>query len=166
MRVGIEYKPKEPRTHQIVPNAVKALRMSEDTGCENVGVIMDIGHSLIAKENPAEEAVYLMNKKRLFHLHSNDNYNDWDYDMLPASVHLWENLELFYWLDRLGYEGWINFDICPFREESFASCELSIRNTKRMVDYVQKLDVDLLSRSIGNNDAVASQQILWKALFD
>ena len=165
MKIGIEYKPKEPRTHQIVPNAVKALKMSEDTGYENVGVIMDIGHSLIAKENPAEEAVYLINRKRLFHLHSNDNYNDWDYDMLPASVHLWENLELFYWLDQLGYKGWINFDICPFREESYDSCELSIHHTKKMVEYVQKLDIDGLKRSINNNDAIGSQQILWKALF-
>ena len=89
VNIGIEYKPKEPRTHQIVPNASKALKLSKDTGLDNVGVIMDVGHSVLAHENPAEEAVYLMNENRLVHLHSNDNYGDWDYDMIPASVHFW-----------------------------------------------------------------------------
>ncbi|MFC1677785.1 sugar phosphate isomerase/epimerase family protein [Planctomycetota bacterium] len=165
INIGIEYKPKEPRTHQLVPNASKALKLSEDTGMDNVGVIMDVGHSFLAHENPAEEAVYLMNRNRLVHLHSNDNYDDWDYDMIPGSVHFWQNIELFYWLDKLGYQGWINFDICPFREESVKACTLSIRHTKKLVEFAQKLDSAIMDKSIANNDALAAQEYLWKILF-
>jgi xylose isomerase len=165
INIGIEYKPKEPRTHQIIPNSSKALKLSEDTGYENVGVIMDIGHSFLAHENPAEEAVYLMNKNRLVHLHSNDNYSDWDYDMIPGSVHFWENIELFYWLHELGYNGWINFDICPFREDSIKSCTLSIRHTKKIVEFVKKIETPVFERFIAKNDALAAQDYLWKLLF-
>ena len=164
IKIGIEYKPKEPRTHQLVPNAAKALQLSEDTGLENVGVIMDVGHSFLAHENPAEEAVYLMRRNRLVHLHNNDNYADWDYDMIPGSVHFWENIELFYWLNRLGYEGWINFDICPFREESIKSCTLSIRHTKQMIHFTQKMDTAVMDKFAANNDALGVQEYLWKML--
>ena len=164
INIGIEYKPKEPRTHQIIPSASKALKLSEETGFKNVGVIMDLGHSFLAHENPSEEAVYLMNKNRLVHLHSNDNYSDWDYDMIPGSVHFWENIELFYWLNELGYKGWINFDICPFREDSIKSCTLSIRHTKKMVEFVQKIDSSLFKKFIAENDALSTQDYLWRLL--
>ena len=162
--IGIEYKPKEPRTHQIVPNASKALKLAEDTMEKNVGVIMDIGHAFLANENPAEEAVYLMNSNRLVHLHSNDNYGDWDYDMIPASVHFWENVEIFYWLYKLGYNGWINFDICPFRVDSVKSCILSIKHTKKIIEFVKKLDFSKMEKFIGHNDAMATQEYLWDML--
>jgi sugar phosphate isomerase/epimerase len=165
INIGIEYKPKEPRTHQLVPNASKALKLSEDTGADNVGVIMDIGHSFLAHENPAEEAVYLMNRNRLVHLHSNDNYDDWDYDMIPGSVHFWQSIELFYWLIKLEYKGWINFDICPFREDAAKACTLSISHTKKLVEFAQKLNPVIMDKIIAQNDALSAQEYLWKLLF-
>ena len=65
INIGIEYKLKEPRTHQIIPSASKALKLSEETGFKNVGFIMDLGHSFLAHENPSVEAVYLINKNRV-----------------------------------------------------------------------------------------------------
>lgn len=163
--IGIEYKPKEPRTHQIISNASKALQLSEQVMEKNVGVIMDVGHSFLAHENPAEEAVYLMNKNRLFHIHSNDNYNDWDYDLIPGSVHFWEYIELFYWLDKLSFEGWINFDICPFRIDAVRSCNQSIKNTKILVDLAKKINVYNFDKLIKKGDPLSTQEYLWNALF-
>ena len=165
IKVGIEYKPKEPRTHQIIPNAVKALKLVKDTGQENVGVILDIGHSFIAKENPAEEAMHLLRENKLFHLHSNDNYSDWDYDLQPASVHFWENIEFFYWLNKLDYSGWINFDICPFRVNSTKSCTLSIRHTKKLVEFVKNIASEEFDRLISSGDTLSVQEFLWNKIF-
>ncbi len=161
IKVGIEYKPKEPRAHQIIPNATKALKLAKDTGQENVGVIMDIGHSFLANENPAEEAAYLINENKLFHLHSNDNYSDWDYDLQPASVHFWENIELFYWLNNLNHNGWINFDICPFRIDAIKSCYLSIKHTKKIVEFVKNIASDDLHNLISSGDTLSVQEFLW-----
>jgi sugar phosphate isomerase/epimerase len=162
INIGIEYKPKEPRTHQIVSNAEKALRICQETEQSNTGVIMDIGHSFLAGENPSEELVYLLNKGRLTHIHSNDNYSDWDYDMIPASVHFWENIEIFYWLFKLGYDGWINFDICPFRLDTIKSCNLCISSTKKIIEFIKELNVDSF---IECEDALSSMQYLWEKLF-
>lgn len=90
---------------------------------------------------------------------------DWDYDMLPASVHFWENIEIFYWLYRYEYNGWINFDICPFREDSIKSSMLSIKHIKKIVDFVKKINIKTFDKLIANNDAVATQEYLWDMLF-
>ena len=50
-------------------------------------------------------------------MHFNDNYRLWDDDMIVGSVHTIEYLELLYWLDRIGYDGYLSMDQYPYREE-------------------------------------------------
>jgi sugar phosphate isomerase/epimerase len=163
--VGIEYKTKEPRTHQFISSAAKASKISKETEMKNVGVVMDIGHSFLCGENPAEEVAYLMKENKLFHLHNNDNYNDWDYDMLPGSVHFWENIEVFYWLNKLGYNGWINFDIFPTRFDATKASSLCIKNTKKIVDFVTGLDEKLIQEYFNGDNVLDMQAYLWDKLF-
>ena len=54
MRFAIEYKLKEPRTHMFFCNAATTILAIQDMGVDNVGVVLDVGHSLFAKETPAE----------------------------------------------------------------------------------------------------------------
>ena len=164
-KIGIEYKIKEPRTHQIASTASKALKLAKDTGMDNVGVIMDIGHSFLCGENPAEEICYLMKEGKLFHLHNNDNYSDWDYDLLPASVHLWENIEAHYWLYRLGYDGWINFDIFPTRFDAIEASRISIEVTKKMIDFIKNLDDKKMQQMIQEENVLKMQAYLWERFF-
>ncbi len=166
MPFGIEYKAKEPRTHQIISNASNLTLLAQDTGLDNVGATMDFGHSIICGENPAAELVQLINRKRLSLLHNNDNYADWDHDMLPATAHFWENIEFFYWLKRLDYEGWMNFDIFPVRFDAVTACTLSIKNIKRLISFVEKIDNDVFNKALENNEVLATQEFLWSKLFD
>ena len=46
-------------------------------------------------------------------MHFNDNYRLWDDDMIVGSVHTIEYLELLYWLDRVGYDGYLSMDQYP-----------------------------------------------------
>jgi xylose isomerase len=69
MRITIEYKPKEPRAKCFISTLGKALYICERLGQPNVGITLDVGHSLMALENPAESAVMAMQQGRLFHLH-------------------------------------------------------------------------------------------------
>ena len=66
------------------------------------------------------------------HLHFNDNYGDWDDDMMVGSVHLWETLEALYWADRVGYDSWYNLDIYPYRVEPAVATKQSIENIKSL----------------------------------
>ena len=137
VRLGLEYKPSEPRLKCLVDSAGTALSLCQCVGAENVGVTMDVGHSLMAKENPAQTAAVLMAQKRLFHLHLNDNYLLADDDMPVGSVHFLQFLELFFWLKRCGYDGWYSLDMYPYRDDPDAAVRSSvkfIRNAERLTE--------------------------------
>lgn len=127
LRFALEYKLKEPRTHSFQARAADTLLMAQEIGEKNVGVCIDVGHSLMASENVAEAALLLHHYgQRLFHMHFNDNYRFWDDDMIVGSIHFVEYLELLFWLKEVGYDGWYSMDQYPYREDGAAAVKESI----------------------------------------
>lgn len=139
MKITIEYKCKEPRVKCFIATVGRALYLCERTGRDNAGITLDVGHSLTAAENPAEAAVMAMQRGRLFHLHLNDNYRDWDHDLIPGTVNLWDSIELFYWLERMGFDGWTGIDIYPYREAGVAALTRTVQNIYRFRDLARRL---------------------------
>ena len=54
IRVAIEYKAKEPRTHLSWSTAARTSLGIEQIGRDDIGIVVDLGHSLFAKEAPAD----------------------------------------------------------------------------------------------------------------
>lgn len=100
-KIALEYKLKEPRTHIFISNVGRALWIVQQVGRDNVGVLLDIGHSYMAFENPAESTYLLASSRKLYHTHFNDNYRDWDHDMIVGSIRLWELMSFFSGLMKL-----------------------------------------------------------------
>lgn len=143
VNLGLEYKVSEPKMSCMVKNAGMALSIAQATGLPNVGVTLDVGHAFNAGENPAEVASILLAEKRLFHLHLNDNYRIADDDMPVGSVHWPQYFELFYWLDKLGYDGWYSLDLYPYRDDPDAACTASIQFIRGARKFVaEKLPAD------------------------
>lgn len=156
----IEYKIKEPRTHIYVATMEKALMLALDTKMENVGVNLDTGHALMAYENMAESAVILSQYNKLFHLHLNDNFRYWDDDMVVGSVHFLETLELFYWLDDIGYSEWFSLDLFPYREGRDDVCIQSIDNMEFMSEIIAKIDKNKINEIQSKNDSMKMIEFL------
>lgn len=163
-RFALEYKLKEPRKYLFVSSAMKALWFAKKLGKDNVGVLVDFGHSLMSKENPAEVICILSQEKKLFGIHLNDAYREWDDDLVVGSVNLWDTLEFIYYLDRIAYEGWLSFDIFPFRMDASRAVELCIRSTDNLIKLAEKIDKQKLAdaqRSMRGEDSLAViQEIL------
>ncbi len=140
MRICLEYKLKEPRTHLLVDTAARAMWLIGKIGAPNVGVLLDLGHALCAYENIAQSAVLLHREGLLDLLHFNDNYGEWDWDMIPGTVRFWEYLELFFWLHELGYDKWYSIDITMPRGDSVEACQQSVDNIRRMYSLAERLD--------------------------
>jgi xylose isomerase len=156
VRIALEYKCKEPRTHSYLARTADTLLLAQETGCPNVGVTIDTGHALMAGENMAESAALLLRHGKLFHLHFNDNYRSWDDDMIVGSIHCIEYVELLYWLDRLGYSGWYSMDQYPYREDGRGAIEASIlflAGLRRRMDSFGRARFDALVEA---GDAVAT----------
>ena len=144
VRLSLEYKLREPRTHSTIYSSGTALFLAQATGCPNVGVTIDLGHSFNCKESPANVVALLDKFQKLFVLHLNDNYRDWDDDMAVGSVHFWETLEFVYYLNRSNYFGWLGLDIFPYRENASDACQYSIQNIQYMLEISNRIDIDTL----------------------
>ena len=167
LRFALEYKPKEPRTHSFQARAADTLLMALETGLENVGVCIDVGHSLMASENVAEAAVLLQNHgERLFHMHFNDNYRTWDDDMIVGSLHTVEYFELLFWLKETGYAGWYSMDQYPYREDGAAAVRESVSFLRQVENLLTVDRRNEMRQLIAEGDATASTRWMRELLFD
>ncbi|MBI4764170.1 MAG: TIM barrel protein [Deltaproteobacteria bacterium] len=164
IRICLEYKLKEPRMYLTVGNAAKALYLALQCG-ENVGVTLDFGHALMSREKPGESVALLKRHGRLFNIHFNDAYGEWDDDLIVGSVHIAESLEFLYYLDVTEYEGWLGLDIYPYREDALTAATLCIKNLNRLVAMLNRIDYQELKRAQGTLDAMSTQEILSKVIF-
>ena len=166
IKVLIEYKAKEPRTHLFIARATDLKILLQEIGSDNAGALLDFGHSLSAGENPAE-AVALLNsgkKKWLDYVHLNDNFRLWDDDMMFGSVHLIESLEFLYWLEKTGYDGWYTLDIFPYREDGVKAARESIAWIEVLLGILDQVGHKKIEEVIGKGDAAESSRMLREVL--
>ncbi len=162
-RILVEYKQREPRRFCFVDHVGTVLMLLRDL--PNVGVLLDTGHAFQGRENIAASAAWLAQFGKLDYLHINDNYRDWDDDMLVGSVHFIELMELCYWLRKVEYAGWLTLDIFPYREtDKVAVATECKRNTEAAFQAVERVGMDAFGEAIASADALAVQRLVRKAM--
>jgi len=162
LKFALEYKPKEPRNFSYHSRMADTILAARETGCKNVGVTIDTGHSFFAGENVAEAVVLAKRAgNMLFHMHFNDNHGSWDDDMIVGNVHSIVYIELLFWLKKTGYEGWLSMDQYPYREdgaEAIAESILWVKKFEKIVDeYYHEIET-----LISHNDAIETSRFLRK----
>jgi xylose isomerase len=165
VRIAIEYKKQEPRANCYIRNAGTLLALLHEVNMANVGGCIDLGHSLAAGENPGEAAVLLHRAGKLFQVHINDNYRDWDHDLIVGSVTFWETLEFFYWLRRCGWEGWYILDIFPYRMDGHDALQQGVNRTRFFIDLAEKMDSSTFRDALSRTDVHAAGNELWPLVF-
>lgn len=164
VKIVVEYKPKEPRTHCFIATVGKTLLLLSKVNKPNVGAMIDVGHALQGYENTAESAALLHYfGDKLFYMHFNDNWRMWDDDMTFGSVHTIESLELIYWLDRLNYKGWYALDIFPYREDGVRAANESIKWIKGFNNVLDRIGRDEIGKVVSEGDAMSMSALMRKA---
>jgi len=120
----------------------------------------------MAKEKPAESAVLLQMNGKLFNVHMNDAYGDWDDDLIAVSVHLQESVEFMFYLDEMKYDGWIGLDIFPFRMDGTVAADLCIKNLRSVERILDRIDKKQLRAAMLSLDAGNSQMVIRDAIFN
>ena len=152
VRISLEYKASEPRIHCLLNNAGKMAYFCNLVGKDNVGVTLDVGHALQALEVPADSAAFLGATGRLFYVHVNDNYRNWDWDMVPGTVNLWDFIEFVLYLKKVNYNGWITADVFPQRHDPIRIMEKTFEWMDYIYDIVEKIDEAKLFEMMNSND--------------
>ena len=116
VRVALEWKPSDPASRfSVVPTTGAALLLAAEVGRPNLGVCLDVGHALLAGENPAQSAALAGHAGRLFALHLGDAHTRLGAEdgLAFGSVGGTGALELVRWLQRTKYTGAVYFDTFP-----------------------------------------------------
>jgi xylose isomerase len=166
IRIGLEPKPNEPRAYSFISTVPKTLLLIEDINRANVGVCLDIGHSLYGLENLAE-VVALIQKRgnKLFHMHMNDNYRASDLDMMFGSVHTLEHVEMFYWLRRTGYDKFMSIDLFAYRTDPALSVAEGVKWMRTFDRFIDEVGLDALGALIKDGDPVKMSSFLREKIF-
>jgi xylose isomerase len=166
--IAIEYKPNEPRSYALMPDAATTLLAIRETGNLNLGVTLDFAHVLYADEMPAHAAYLVSRHSRILGVHLNDGYGKRDDGLIAGSVHPVQTLELLVELERAGYSGAIYFDTFP--DHSGLDPEDEARANIAIVERLRTIAGGLakngeLAAAIARQDAAASQRIVADRLY-
>ena len=164
MRISLEFKPYEARNFNIVSNTGLTLYLSSLVG-KNVGLTWDMGHALIAKEAPAQSIALAGKVGRLFYLHYNDNMRDWDWDMLPGAVNVWDFVETLYYLDKLGWEGWVSYDVLSRSGDDAVQGQIATLKIMGLAQrFLDKLGRERIAEIIARGHPHEAVPYLWESM--
>jgi xylose isomerase len=164
IRISLEYKLNESRNYCILGDMGRTLYLCERLGFPHVGVTMDVGHALIAKESPAEVLTIAAQAHRLFYVHFNDNAREWDWDMLPGSVNLWDLIEMLFYMDRIGWDGWLSYDVATRDGNQVQQMASTIAIVESAMALLDKLGRDQLQSFIEEGIPARAFDYLVKSL--
>lgn len=154
VKISIEYKISEPRAHVMLRDAGRAALLAYLTGKENVGVTLDIGHAFESGEIPAESLDILASCNKLFYVHINDNFRNWDWDMIPGTVNFIEIVEFMYRLRLANYNSWLSIDVFPGRFDAVKVFSETIEWMELCRKLAEKIDIDKLIDLQNTADAI------------
>jgi len=140
IRLSLEYKGSETRVNCYLDTAAKTFCLMQDIDESNLGVTIDVGHALYAGETVAESVCLAESKGIPYYIHINDNNRKWDWDLIPATRNLWDYLELFVYLKKFNYQGWVTSDMSPMRVDPVQAFERTIATTEKFIQIAERLD--------------------------
>ena len=135
-KICLEPKPFEPRSYIMMGTTAQALCIVNEVNDPNFGINLDVGHSLIAKENIEDQLSLILRYRKLYHTHFNDNDQQADADLPPGTVNFIRLVSIVYMLDQTSYDGWLGLDLFPYRDDPKLFMEMSRNNLKLAFDVV------------------------------
>lgn len=164
VRISLEYKLNESRNYCVLGDMGRSLYLCEHLGLPNVGVTMDVGHALIAKETPAEALALAHRAGRLFYVHLNDNGREWDWDMIPGSVNFWDLIEMLYYMDRIGWDGWVSYDVNSRQSPPIETMSATIAAVKTAEQLLDRIGRDRIAGFIAEGNPATAFTHLFRSL--
>lgn len=160
--LSLEWKPSDAAARfAVVPNTAAALLLAREVG-PNFGVTLDVGHALLAGENPGASAAMLLDAGRLAGVQLGDAHSRLGAEdgLAFGSVHGVAALELVHVLRVGGYNGTWYFDTFPAREDPVREAEMNVRSVQAMWRRSLALQQAGLAEAMQRQDAMAVLEML------
>ena len=154
IRLSLEYKGSETRVNCYLDTAARTLCMIHDIAEPNLGITIDVGHALFMGETVAESVCLARTQGVPYYIHINDNNRKWDWDLIPGTRNLWDYLELFFYLKKFNYNGWVTSDMSPVRLDPIPAFERTVATTEKVIRIVNRLDSRKLQSMIDQGKTI------------
>lgn len=109
----LEYKINETRVNCQLDSCAKTIVLLKDVQNAATGVTIDFGHSLLAKENPAQVLSLCEETGVNYYLHTNDNDWNFDWDLISGSRNFLHTAEFLFYAQEFGYDKFFTADASP-----------------------------------------------------
>ena len=162
-KVSLEFKPTDENTRFFaVPSTGAALQLVSDVGRANMGLTLDIGHCLMAGENPAQSVAMVGGRGKLFGVQCNDGYGRLGAEdgLMFGSVHSNLALEFVRWLQKVRFDGHIYFDTFPRNEDPVREAKYNIRRVKALWKQASRLTAAGLDTHLAKHDAMGALELM------
>jgi xylose isomerase len=167
IKFSLEYKPTDENTRFFtVPTTGAALLLVDEIDRPNMGLTLDVGHMLMAGENPGQSIAIVGRKKKLFGIQLNDGFTRLAAEdgLMFGSVHPSMALEIMYQMRRTGFGGHFYFDTFPQRTDPLRELEYNIRQAKKFWAAASAIDESKLKQVVSEHDAIGALEIVNQAL--
>ena len=168
IKFSLEYKPTDENTRFFtVPTTGAALQLVDEIDRPNMGFVLDIGHCLMAGENPGQSIAMVGRKRKLFGIQLNDGFTRLAAEdgLMFGSVHPSMALEIMYQLYKTDFKGHFYFDTFPQRSDPVKEAEYNIRKVKQFWYAASEgIDEAKLSAINEEHDAIGALELVDDAL--
>lgn len=167
IRFSLEYKPTDENTRFFtVPTTGAALLLVNQVDRANFGLTLDVGHMLMAGENPGQSIAMVARSGKLFGIQLNDGFTRLAAEdgLMFGSVHPSVALEIMYQLRRANFDGHLYFDTFPQRTDPIQEAEYNIRRVKAFWKAAGRLDQKRLKDVTSNHDAIGALDLVDEAM--
>jgi len=165
IRWSLEFKPTDENTRFFtVPSTGAALLLVHQIDRPNMGLTLDVGHMLMAGENPGQSLA--MVGAKLFGIQLNDGYTRLAAEdgLMFGSIHPSLALEIVHQLRQLDFRGHVYFDTFPQRSDPVKEAEYNIRQVKEFWKAAGEIDVEALMAIQAEHDAIGALELVNDAL--
>jgi len=170
--VLLEHKNSEPAMRILMRDigmAMHVIRKVKEKGIpiNTLKINMDWQHLIMNGEPLAEYAALLAKEGLLGHQHGNSGWGSFDDDNMVGASFFIETLALAIELRRARYGEngeRIGFDLFPYTEDQIQAVKRSIYQWEFIDSIAAKIDDRALEKAQASHDAVASYEVVYKAL--
>ena len=100
----------------------------------------------------------------MFYVHVNDNDRIGDWDMIPGSINFWDFVEFFYYLRRIGYSGWLTYDVYPKENPAPEVFNSSFQAVSKLIEIAGRIDSAKMDQLMYERNPVAVMNYLYTLL--
>lgn len=161
----IEYKFNETRVNCNLDTCAKSIVLLKEVNNPATGITVDFGHSLLAKENPAQALALCEESGIDYYLHTNDNDWNFDWDLIGASRNFLHTVEFFFYAKEFGYNKFFTADASPriFDMVDFFNEHISMNQA--IWNLVEKLDRENYRQLMKEEKSMELMRLVRKEIY-